>query len=114
MDFFSFIENKGMFYDKIDYDIIYKAWSILKQHVNLPYVIHIIGTNGKGTTGRYIASFLYQQNKRVLHYSSPHIQKFNERIWINGSYVDDYVLEDVPYKIIPLVEQFLINHPIRA
>lgn len=56
----------------------------MKEYVNLPYVIHIVGTNGKGSTGRYLASLLEQLNKKVLHYSSPHILKFNERIWIEG------------------------------
>lgn len=50
----------------------------------MPYIIHIIGTNGKGSTGRLLSCFLDQQNKKVLHYSSPHILKFNERIWIQG------------------------------
>ncbi len=79
-----FLDSKALYYDKIDYCIIKEAWNTLKEHINLPYVIHIVGTNGKGSTGRYIASFLYQLNKNVLHYSSPHILHFNERIWINN------------------------------
>jgi dihydrofolate synthase/folylpolyglutamate synthase len=74
-----------MYYDKIDYDVIKLSWNILNKHITLPYVIHIVGTNGKGSTGRYLASFLHQLNQKVLHYSSPHILKFNERIWIEGS-----------------------------
>ena len=82
---FDFLENKTLYYDKIDYDIIYKSWDILKDFIDLPYVIHIVGTNGKGTTGRFLSSFFKQLDKNVLHYSSPHVVKFNERIWINGS-----------------------------
>jgi len=80
-----FLDTKPLFYKKIDYNNIHNAWNIVKQHLNIPYVIHIVGTNGKGSTGRYLASFLYQEQKDVLHYSSPHILKFNERIWINGA-----------------------------
>ena len=83
-NFLTFLDNKTMFYDKIDYTIIKKSWDILSSHIKLPYVIHIVGTNGKGSTGRYIASFLYQLKKTVLHYSSPHVIEFNERIWINN------------------------------
>ncbi|MEA3352276.1 MAG: bifunctional folylpolyglutamate synthase/dihydrofolate synthase [Campylobacterota bacterium] len=82
---FEFLESKTLFYDKIDYDVIDKSYEILSSHIKLPYVIHLIGTNGKGTTGRFLASFLTQLDKTVVHYSSPHIIDFNERIWINGS-----------------------------
>lgn len=88
-----FLENKTLYYDKIDYDIINLSWKILKGYIKLPYVIHIIGTNGKGSTGRYLASFIYQNQKKVLHYSSPHIVNFNERIWINGEDSSDEQLE---------------------
>jgi dihydrofolate synthase/folylpolyglutamate synthase len=93
--FFKFIENKTLFYDKIDYEVIYKSWRILSQYIKLPYIIHLVGTNGKGTTGRFIASFLNQKNKNVLHYSSPHIEKFNERIWINGDNISANKLQKI-------------------
>ncbi len=88
-----YLDNKTLFYDKIDYTIIKRSWDILSPYITLPYIIHIVGTNGKGTTGRFIASFLHQKNNTVLHYSSPHIIKFNERIWIDGNNVDDNILE---------------------
>ena len=53
-----------------------------------------MGTNGKGSTGRYLASLLDQLNQKVLHYSSPHILKFNERIWIEGKDSSDMLLND--------------------
>jgi dihydrofolate synthase/folylpolyglutamate synthase len=87
-----FLDKKSLYYDKIDYDIIKFSWGIVKEHIKLPFIIHIIGTNGKGSTGRLLASFLNQNGKKVLHYSSPHILKFNERIWINGSDSSDLQL----------------------
>ncbi len=92
--FTQFLNTKLLYYDKIDYTIINKTWQIIKQHIDIPYVIHIVGTNGKGTTGRFISSFLYQKGYKVLHYTSPHIKKFNERIWINGSDVLDKDLDN--------------------
>ncbi len=80
-----YLNSKPLYYDKIDYNNIKVAWEQLKPHITLPYVIHVVGTNGKGSTGRYLASFLNQLNFQTLHYSSPHIIKFNERIWINGT-----------------------------
>lgn len=89
-----FLEHKTMYYEKIDLSIINNAWNILSQKIKLPYVIHIVGTNGKGSTGRFLSHYLQKTNYSVVHYSSPHIMKFNERIWINGEDVSDNVLED--------------------
>ena len=46
-------------------------------------VIHIIGTNGKGSTGRFITMGLEQYKKSVLHFSSPHLFNFNERFFVS-------------------------------
>lgn len=79
-----FLKYKTMYYDKIDYSTIELSWKRLSQEIKLPYVIHLVGTNGKGSTGRFLSTYLLESNYKVLHYSSPHIKKFNERIWING------------------------------
>jgi len=89
-----FLEFKTLYYDKIDFTIVKSSWDLLSQKISLPFVIHIVGTNGKGSTGRFLSHYLYKSNYKVLHYSSPHIIKFNERIWINGRDVSDEVLEN--------------------
>lgn len=104
-----FLEKKGLYYDKIDYDIIRDSWNILTQHINLPYVIHIVGTNGKGSTGRYLASLLQQLNQKVLHYSSPHILKFNERIWIDGVDISDELLQKTHLQLQLLLPKILLE-----
>jgi dihydrofolate synthase/folylpolyglutamate synthase len=99
-----YLNSKPLYYDDIDFNIVNSAWKKLKKNIKLPYVIHIVGTNGKGSTGRYLASFLEQSKFNVLHYSSPHILKFNERIWINGSNSSDDVLDiahDKLQKLLP-------------
>ena len=88
-----FLKHKTLYYDKIDYSYIKKASDILYNHVKLPFIIHIVGTNGKGSTGRFLAHYLFKNDYKVLHYSSPHIKKFNERIWLNGFDVDDETLQ---------------------
>jgi dihydrofolate synthase/folylpolyglutamate synthase len=88
-----FLEYKTLYYDKIDFTIVKSSWQILSKKIKLPFVIHIVGTNGKGSTGRFLAHYLRKIDYKVLHYSSPHIMKFNERIWINGSDVSDQNLE---------------------
>ncbi len=88
-----FLKYKTLYYDKIDFTIVKSSWEKLSKKIKLPFVIHIVGTNGKGSTGRFLSHYLYKKEFKVLHYSSPHIMKFNERIWINGSDVNDENLE---------------------
>lgn len=54
-----------------------------------PLVILVAGTNGKGTTSALIAALLKQQRMKVGVYSSPHIQRYNERVQINGTLISD-------------------------
>lgn len=103
-----FLEKKELFYDKIDFSIISLAWKILKEHIDLPYIIHLVGTNGKGSTGRFLASYLHKSNKSVLHYTSPHIEVFNERIWINSFDVKDSVLDVAHVEILEILDEDII------
>ena len=105
----SFLEQKTLFYTKIEYETIKQSWEMLSSCIRLPYVIHIVGTNGKGTTGRFIASCLMQSNKKVLHYTSPHIINFNERIWINGSNANDDILEKAHQKLLMILSPQLLT-----
>ncbi len=51
--------------------------------------IHITGTNGKGSTAQIITKLLIAHGLRVGTYSSPHINRINDRICINGEPIDD-------------------------
>ena len=51
-------------------------------------IIHVGGTNGKGSTAHFIASVLQEAGYRVGLYTSPHLVDFRERIKINGVYID--------------------------
>ncbi|WP_187845344.1 bifunctional folylpolyglutamate synthase/dihydrofolate synthase [Helicobacter pylori] len=57
-------------------------------------VIHVVGTNGKGSTGRFLTLLLADQNFKVLHFTSPHVFEFRERFFLNGSVVEESVLEN--------------------
>lgn len=56
-------------------------------------VIHVAGTNGKGSISRYIYSVLEQLGYKCGLYSSPFLEVFNERIEFNGQYITDEELE---------------------
>lgn len=62
----------------------------------LPPVIHVAGTNGKGSTIAFMRTALEADGRRVHSYTSPHLIRFNERIRLAGGHgsapVDDAVL----------------------
>lgn len=98
-NFLDYLNAKPLYYKEIDYTRVHKAYALLKPHINQPTTIHIIGTNGKGSTGRTLAHLIYQSQHSVMHYSSPHITHFNERIWIDGEDSSDAVLESAHQKL---------------
>ena len=61
-------------------------------HLKLPPIIHVAGTNGKGSTIAFIASILQSAGKSIHIYTSPHLSKINERIVISNNKVTDEVL----------------------
>jgi dihydrofolate synthase/folylpolyglutamate synthase len=56
--------------------------------------IHVAGTNGKGSVVRMVGSILQAEGRAVGEYTSPHLQRVNERIRINGVEVDDQTLSE--------------------
>jgi len=56
-------------------------------HEHLPPVIHVAGTNAKGSTIAYLRAFLEAAGKKVHVYNSPHLVHFNERIRLAGKLV---------------------------
>ena len=57
-------------------------------HENLK-LVHIAGTNGKGSVCSILSSILIEHGFKVGLYTSPHLKKFNERIQINGHQISD-------------------------
>jgi dihydrofolate synthase/folylpolyglutamate synthase len=55
----------------------------------LPPIIHVAGTNGKGSTCAFIRAMAEAAGQRVHVYTSPHLVRFNERIRIAGTVVTD-------------------------
>ncbi|MCD6259056.1 MAG: bifunctional folylpolyglutamate synthase/dihydrofolate synthase [Helicobacteraceae bacterium] len=94
-----FLEQKPLFYTEIDTTRMPRIYEKVKTFLHIPKIIHIIGTNGKGTTGRFLASALHKKGLNVGHYTSPHILHFNERIWCNGEDVGDTRLEEAHKKL---------------
>ncbi len=85
-----YLQLKGQEYRNFNPNRIKNIYAKLKTKLKTnPYTIQIIGTNGKGTTGRFLALALLQSGYKVLHFTSPHIFKLNERFYKNGFIISD-------------------------
>lgn len=61
----------------------------------LPPVIHVAGTNGKGSVTAYLAAIAEAAGLAAHVYTSPHLVRFNERIRVAGRELDDAALVEV-------------------
>lgn len=98
-----FLGSKPLFYDVIDYARFPAAYESIRSFLSLPKLIHIVGTNGKGSTGRFLATAFHRAGKKTGHYTSPHIVRFNERVWMDGEEISDEVLENAHQKLLGLL-----------
>ncbi|MGX2972140.1 bifunctional folylpolyglutamate synthase/dihydrofolate synthase [Helicobacter sp. T3_23-1059] len=93
-DLDTFLTKKGAEYAPFDTQRVHRIYALLEPHLeklyrqsreskqNSPFIIHILGTNGKGSTGRFITLGLAQNGYKVLHFTSPHLFDFNERFYM--------------------------------
>jgi dihydrofolate synthase/folylpolyglutamate synthase len=79
------------------------ALEIIPNEMN---IIHVAGTNGKGSTCSYISSILTENNEKVGLFTSPHIFDFRERIRINGVQIDESSAVDFCQRVIDLQLDF--------
>lgn len=75
-------------------DRIKKVYQNLNIDFDKTCVVTVAGTNGKGTTCRFIEQVCKKAGYCVGVYSSPHILEFNERIRLNGTNVNDDIICD--------------------
>ncbi|HEY0622200.1 bifunctional folylpolyglutamate synthase/dihydrofolate synthase [Sphingomonas sp.] len=61
-------------------------------HLALPPVLHVAGTNGKGSTCAFLRAAIEAAGLTAHVYSSPHLVRFNERIRLAGNLIDDDAL----------------------
>jgi dihydrofolate synthase/folylpolyglutamate synthase len=61
----------------------------------LPPVIHVAGTNGKGSSVAFLRAILEAAGHRVHAYTSPHLVRFHERIRLGGTLIPEALLGDL-------------------
>lgn len=69
--------------------------SIDNPHLKLPPVIHVAGTNGKGSTVAMLKAILTEAGYKCHVYTSPHLVEYNERIMLAGEYISDNFLFEI-------------------
>lgn len=77
---------------KNDLTYIKKVLHQLGDPQKLVKIVHVTGTNGKGSTSYYLNSLLKKAGMKTGLFVSPYIKEFNERIQINGENIPDQAL----------------------
>ncbi|MBW9118769.1 bifunctional folylpolyglutamate synthase/dihydrofolate synthase [Microbacterium trichothecenolyticum] len=67
-------------------------------------VVHVTGTNGKTSTSRMIESLVRAHGLRTGLFTSPHLERFTERIMVDGEPIDDAAVADAWDEIEPFVD----------
>ena len=92
--------------------------SVLAQRLGHPEnqypSVHIAGTNGKGSTAAFLEAMLREAGYRTGLYTSPHLERINERIRMDGEPIPDQAFADVFSRLHALIEKLLAEGALRA
>ncbi|MCJ2185268.1 bifunctional folylpolyglutamate synthase/dihydrofolate synthase [Novosphingobium beihaiensis] len=71
---------------------------------HLPPVFHVAGTNGKGSTCAFLRAALEVAGRTVHVFTSPHLVRFNERIRVAGTLIEDAMLAELLAEVLDAAE----------
>ena len=77
-------------------------------------IVHVAGTNGKGSVCAYLQAILMAEGKRTGFFTSPHLVSVNERIRVDNIQIDNETFLKVFRKVLKIVRQIVedgIEHP---
>ncbi len=95
----NYINDKNKFGSRLGLERIERLLELLgNPHMDLK-CIHIAGTNGKGSTASYIATVLKEAGYKTGLFTSPYLERFNERISINGEDIPDERLAEITERV---------------
>jgi dihydrofolate synthase/folylpolyglutamate synthase len=77
-------------------------------------VVHIAGTNGKGSTAAFLEAILREAGFRTGLNTSPHLERINERIRINAEEVSDEVFAETFTRVQGVIEELMASGGLRA
>lgn len=88
--------QKGYRDIKLGLDRVYQLLERLgNPHLFLPPIIHVAGTNGKGSNIAYLQAIFEDAGYKIHKYTSPHLVNFNERITLAGEEISDKYLTNI-------------------
>ncbi|UKI42522.1 MAG: hypothetical protein L6V95_06315 [Candidatus Melainabacteria bacterium] len=93
------LNQNGKFYIELGLDRIKKVLELFNNPQESLKIIHIAGTNGKGSTCAMLAELLKNVGLNVGLYTSPHILSYCERIRINDKNIEEDDLSELIFKI---------------
>ena len=73
-------------------------------HLHLPPVLHVAGTNGKGSTCAFLRAAIESAGLTAHVYTSPHLVRFNERIRLSGQLISDDLLASLLAEVLDAAE----------
>ena len=109
-----YIYGTKAFGSKLGLERISKLMDLLGNPEDKLQIIHVAGTNGKGSTIAFMSSVLIQAGYKVGIYTSPGLNNFNDRIRINQKEIDDNSIGEITEKIKDKIDEMLslgLEHP---
>lgn len=109
-----YIHGTKKFGSKLGTDNIRELLRLMGNPHNKLKHIHIAGTNGKGSTSSFIASILQSAGYKAGLFTSPYLERFNERIRVNEKDIEDESLAKITAMVKEKVNEMIekdYNHP---
>src|SRR3989344_2402900 len=105
----SLYQNK-MFDVRLGLETMHKLMDLLGHPERAYRVVHVAGTNGKGSVVAFTSSILKHAGHRVGVYTSPHLERFNERIVVDGIEISDADVDALATEL----QTLCVNHQVDA
>lgn len=109
-----YINDKNKFGSRLGLDSIRELMNNLDNPQEKLKFIHLAGTNGKGSTSSYLSNILIEAGYKVGLFTSPYLEKFNERIQINRENISDEDLAKATKKVKQAADNMVekgLEHP---
>jgi len=109
-----YIKSTYKFGSKLGLENILRLLEIMGNPQERLKIVHVTGTNGKGSTASFISKILIEEGYKVGFFSSPSLEVLNERIRINGQNISNDELAKSTFKVKQSVDVMLsegLDHP---
>ncbi len=95
----AYINDKDKYGSRLGLESISRLMELLGNPQEGLKYLHVAGTNGKGSVSSYLANCLKTAGYKTGLYTSPYLERFNERMQINGQDIPDESLAQITDKV---------------